>query len=116
MCGGSPMLLASRLARACRLPLVTRLFVSCGANALYRGVAVTSLSDEQLVGELVSAAQGLGVEVNRTMYLMAVRPEPAYVLTSSTTTFSGSANATYNAYVMSTRYRATAYGQVPATV
>ena len=110
------MLLASRLARACTLLLVTLLFVSCGANTLYRGVAVTSLSDEQLVGELVSAAQGLGVEVNRTMYLMAVRPEPAYVLTSSTTTFSGSANATYNAYVMPTGYGATVYGTASGTV
>ena len=90
--------------------------ISCGANTLYRGVAVTGLNDEQLVAELVSAAQGLGVEVNRTMYLMAVRPEPAYVLTSSTTTFSGSANATYNAYVMPTGYGATVYGTASGTV
>ena len=77
---------------------------SCAANTIYRGVAVTALSDEELVTELLSAAKGYGIQLNRGMYLMAVRPEPAYVLTRSTATFTGSVNATYNAYAMPVGY------------
>ena len=55
---------------------------SCAANTIYRGVAVTALSDEELVAELLSTDKGYGIQLNRGMYLMAVRPEPAYVLTS----------------------------------
>src|SRR5215510_15534686 len=76
----------------------------CAAQTPYREIPVASLSDEQLVNELVSAVQGLGVAINYTQYLMTVRPEPAYVLTSSTTTFTGSLNAQYNAYTMPVGY------------
>lgn len=56
------------------------------------------------------------MEFNRTMFLMAVRPEPAYVLTSSTTSFSGSVNATVNAYSMPVGYGVATYGQARGTV
>jgi hypothetical protein len=77
---------------------------------------VAELSDEQLVEELHSAVAGLGVELDRTMYLMALRPDPAYVLTSSTTTYRGSVSATYNAYVMPTGYGAYVSGRASGTV
>jgi len=83
---------------------------SCGANTLHQGVPVATLSDGQLVEELESAARGLGVELDRTAYLMAVKPEPAYVLTSSTTAFSGTVNSTYNAYVMPIGYGSSVRG------
>src|SRR5207245_4308159 len=56
--------------------------------------------------------QGLGMAINRTQYLMAVRPEPAYVLTSSTATFSGVLNANYNAFSMPIGYGASTYGNI----
>src|SRR5439155_5311152 len=77
---------------------------------------VTALSDEELVAELLSAAKGYGIQLNRGMYLMAVRPEPAYVLTSSTTTFTGSVNATYNAYAMPVGYGVALSGSSSGTV
>ena len=64
-------------------PLVL-LLAACAAATTYQGIAATDLSDEQLVEELQSAAAGFGIELDRSMYLMAVRPDPAYVLTSST--------------------------------
>ena len=51
----------------------------CAAHTPYRETPVVSLSDEQLIQELASAVQGMGVAINRAQYLMAVRPEPAYV-------------------------------------
>jgi hypothetical protein len=92
-------------------------FTGCAtATTTYRGVPATHLSDEQLVEELVSAAQGLGVTLNRTMYLMAARPEPAYVLTSSTSTFAGTMNATYNAYSMPVGYGVATRGSMQGTI
>lgn len=86
--------------------LAVPLLGACAAQTLYKDVPVGQLSDNQLVQELQSAAAGLGIELDRTTYLMAIRPEPAYVLTSSTTMYTGSASATYNAYVMPTGYGA----------
>jgi hypothetical protein len=92
------------------------ILVACAATTAYRGIPVATLNDQQLVEELYSAAAGLGIELSRTAYLMAVRPDPAYVLTSSTTTFSGSANARYNAYVMPVGYGASVSGTSSGTV
>jgi hypothetical protein len=89
---------------------------SCVVPTTYSGVPVAELSDEQLVQELESALKGFGIETNRAMYLMAIRPEPAYVLTSSTTTFQGSMNGRYNAYSMPTGYGVTTSGTVNANV
>lgn len=80
------------------------------ATTLYTGVPAAQLTDEQLVEEIVSAAEGLGMSVDRTMYLIAARPEPAYVLTSSTSTFAGTMNATYNAYSMPVGYGVSTHG------
>lgn len=89
---------------------------ACAANTVYKGVPVGELSDTQLVEELYSAAKGYGVELNRSAYLMAVRPEPAYVLTSSSSTTVGSVNATYNAYTMPVGYGSSTYGSVSGNV
>jgi hypothetical protein len=104
------------VARALTFGILAISLASCAANTVYQGIPVATLTDEQLIAELESAARGFGIEVNRSMYLMAVRPEPAYVLTSSTTTFSGSANATYNAYVMPVGYGAAVSGSASGTV
>lgn len=90
-----------------RLIIIAGLIISlvaCAAQTRYADVPVSSLSDEQLIEELMSAAEGLGIELNRTTYLMAVRPDPAYVLTSSSTFFSGISGASYTAYSMPMGY------------
>src|SRR5690348_5908272 len=50
------------------------LAASCAANTPYRGVPVANLSDEELITELQAAVQGLGIQLNRTMYLMRYPP------------------------------------------
>jgi hypothetical protein len=95
--------------------LVANLY-ACAATTLHYGIPAPQLTDEQLIEEIGSALHGVGVEFNRTMFLLAVRPEPAYVLTSSTTSFSGSANATVNAYSMPVGYGVATHGQVRGTV
>jgi hypothetical protein len=92
------------------------LLSACAAQTRYQGIPPGQLTDEQLVEEIASAVEGLGMTMNRTMYLLAVRPEPAYVLTSSTSTFSGTLNATYNAYTMPTGYGVTTQGQMRGAV
>lgn len=101
-----------------RVLVLTGLFVlaACAAKTRYSGTPVGELSDIQLVEEFESVLSGLGVEMDRTMYLMAIRPEPAYVLTSSTTTFSGSVRANYNSYSMPVGYGSSTYGSVSGTV
>lgn len=84
---------------------------ACAAQTRYAGIPVSELSDEQLVEELISAAEGLGIELNKAMHLMAVRPEPAYVLTSDSTTFAGTIGATYKAYSMPVGYGIQTFGR-----
>jgi hypothetical protein len=96
--------------------VAANLLSACAAQTRYQGIPPEQLTDEQLIGEIASAAEGLGIAVNRTMYLLAVRPEPAYVLTSSTSTFSGTLNATYNSYTMPTGYGVTTQGQMRGAV
>lgn len=86
------------------------------ARTPYRGIPVASMTDAQLVTELQSAAAGFGLALDKTMYLMAVKPEPAYVLTSSTTNLIGSAHGAYNAFVMPNGYGATLSGTMTGTV
>lgn len=90
--------------------------LGCGAQTKYPGIRAANLSDEQLVEELASAIKSLGLAINRTQYLMAVRTEPAYVLTSSTTTFSGALNANYNAFTMPIGYGASTYGSAAGSM
>src|SRR5450759_3175885 len=96
--------------------LVAACITSCAANTKYTGVPVAELNDEQIAEELTSAVKGFGMAANRTTYLMAMRPEPAYVLTSSSTTFAGSMRASYNSYSMPVGYGVATTGAVNGTV
>jgi hypothetical protein len=89
---------------------------ACAAQTQYSNFTPQQLSDEQLIGEIESAAAGLGATINSNAYLMAVRPEPAYVLTSSTTAFSGTLNARYNAYSMPVGYGTQTRGSINGSV
>jgi hypothetical protein len=104
------------LLRSLSVPILALTLGACAAKTIYQGVPVSQLSDEQLIEEIGSAVAGLGMEIDRTMFLLAVRPEPAYVLTSSTTSLSGSVNASVNAYSMPVGYGVATYGQARATV
>lgn len=90
--------------------------IACAANTKYTGVAVETLNDEQIAEELTSAVKGLGMAADRTTYLMAMRPEPAYVMTSSSSTFSGTMNASYNSYSMPRGYGVATIGTVQGAV
>jgi hypothetical protein len=90
--------------------------LGCAAQTRYSGMPVASMSDEQLSDELTSALQGFGMAASRSQYLIAIRPEPAYVLTSSSTTFSGSMTATYNAYSMPVGYGVSTWGSMDGSV
>lgn len=81
------------------------LCLSACVTTPHQGVHVGELSDEQLIAELDAAARGVGVAINRVEYLIATRPDPAYVLSSSSTNFFGSFNATTSAYAMPAGYR-----------
>lgn len=88
----------------------------CGASTQYAGIAPEQLSDNQLIEELQSAVQGYGIAMDRTAYLIAIRPGPAYVLTSSSSAFAGSINASYNAYTMPSGYGESITEDVSGTV
>jgi hypothetical protein len=95
---------------------IVLLLVGCAPETIYKGIPAVELSDEQLVEELASTLQGLGMAIERTQYLIAVRPEPAYVLTSSTSTFSGILNANYSAYTMPVGYGVSTHGNATGSI
>jgi hypothetical protein len=64
------------------------LFLSAYTTTPHKDVPVSGLTDEQLVEELTACAVGIR-SINRTQYLIATRPDPAYVLSSSTTNYFG---------------------------
>ena len=65
------------LARPLSLAVAALILSGCAAKTIHQGVPPAQLTDEQLIEEIGSALQGLGIEYDRTMFLMAVRPEPA---------------------------------------
>jgi len=71
--------------------LIIGFFVGCSINkeTKHGNIPVPNLSDEQLIQELESIHASLGIKFNKAEFLIAMKPDPAYVLTSSYTTFSG---------------------------
>ena len=98
------------------LLLLCGILCACAAQTKYGSLSPAELSDEEIAAELTSALNGLGVAANQASYLMAMRPEAAYVLTSTSTTFSGSLGATYNAFSMPVGYGVTTTGTLNGTV
>jgi hypothetical protein len=80
-------------------------FVGCSTTP-YRNIEVSKLSDQQLVDEFAAAAEGVGRQVNKAELLIATKPDPLYVLSSSTTTFFGTSNASFSGYAVPTSYAA----------
>jgi hypothetical protein len=81
------------------------LLAGCAANTPYAGMPVGELSDVELVEELVGSVEGLGESIYKTQLLIATRPDPAYVLTSSQGSFQGQITSDYNFYTMPAGYR-----------
>lgn len=74
-------------------------------ETIYGNIPVANLSDEQLIQEMESTYVSLGQKFNKAQFLMAIMPDPAYVLTSSYTTFSGIYSANMTTYTMPNGYR-----------
>jgi hypothetical protein len=74
-------------------------------ETLYGDIPIANLTDEQLVREMESIYISLGRRYSRAELLMAIKPDPAYVLTSSYTTFSGSYSVNMTTYRMPYGYR-----------
>ncbi|GIK87992.1 MAG: hypothetical protein BroJett026_34730 [Betaproteobacteria bacterium] len=78
--------------------------VSGCATTPYRDIEVTKLTDEQLAEEFTAAARSVGHSIEKAQLLIATRPDPLYVLSSSTTTYFGTSNVAYSGYAIPTRY------------
>ena len=87
-------------ARLC-VALVALCSVGCSTTPYY-AVEVSKLTDQQLVDEFAATAQGVGRQVNKAELLIATKPDPLYVLSSSTTTFFGTSNASFSGYAVPT--------------
>jgi hypothetical protein len=74
-------------------------------ETIYGEIPVPNLSDEQLIQEMESIYLSLGQKFNKAAFLMAIMPDPAYVLTSSYTTFSGVYSVNRASYTMPRGYR-----------
>jgi len=89
------------------------LLIGC-ASTPYKDVPVAKLTDQQLVDELAAASEGVGRQLNKAAYLMATRPDPFYVLSSSTTNYTGTADVSFSAYAVPQgrgyAYTGTGYG------
>jgi hypothetical protein len=75
-------------------------------ETIHGDIPVLNLSDEQLIQEMESIYNSLGQKFNKAQFLMAIMPDPAYVLTSSYTTFSGIYSTNMTTYTMPYGYRA----------
>lgn len=89
------------------------LLAAC-ATTKHANTPVTELTDVQLVEELASVGHQLGVKVDAASYLLAIRPEPAYVLASSTSFTHGTYSGT-SVYTMPSGYSRNIYGSHTGT-
>jgi len=71
------------------------LFCGC-ATTQYGGIAVEKLTDQQIVEELASIENQLGIESDHRNTLLAINTDPRYVVVGATTTYSGSVSGQYN--------------------
>jgi len=101
------------LAMTCFIALL--LGCSIKNETIYGDIPVANLSDEQLVQEIESIYIALGRKFNKAEFLMAIMPDPAYVLTSSYTTFGGTYSANMTTYTMPLGYRTYGSGMVTGT-
>ena len=78
---------------------------SIKSETIHGNILIPNLSDEQLIQEMESIYISLGKRFNKAEFLMAMMPDPAYVLTSSYTTFSGIYSVNMTTYTMPRGYR-----------
>jgi hypothetical protein len=89
------------------IPFLIGFLLGCSikSETLYGNIPVPNLSDEQLIQEMEGIYISLGRKFNKAEFLMAIMPDPAYVLTSSYTTFSGVYSVNMTTYTMPKGYR-----------
>lgn len=89
------------------IPFLISYLLGCSIKreTIYGNIPVSNLSDEQLIQEMESIYLSLGKRFNKAEFLMAMMPDPAYVLTSSYTTFSGAYSVNMTTYAMPYGYR-----------
>lgn len=89
------------------IPFLIGFLLGCSIKkeTIYGDIPVPNLSDEQLIQEMESIYISLGKRFNKAEFLMAMMPDPAYVLTSSYTTFSGTYSVNMTTYAMPQGYR-----------
>jgi len=81
----------------------TVLFLAVAGNAGAKTRPFSSYTDEELVQKLQTISSKVNANVNASNLLMALRPDPAYVMTSSTN-YMGSFNANVSVYTMPRGY------------
>ena len=88
-------------------PFLIGFLLGCSIKneTIYGDIPVPSLTDEQLIQEMESIYISLGKKFNKAAFLMAMMPDPAYVLSSSYTTFSGTYSVNMTTYTMPHGYR-----------
>jgi hypothetical protein len=74
------------------------------------------MTDVQLVEEFQDVCRGLGRSINAVAILIATRPQPAYVLSSSTTNFYGTIHASASVYSMPSATGRAWYGSATGTI
>jgi len=89
------------------IPLLIGVLLGCSikSETIHGNIPVPNLSDEQLIQEMENIYLSLGKRFNKAEFLMAMMPDPAYVLTSSYTTFSGTYSVNMTTYAMPHGYR-----------
>ena len=88
-------------------PFLIGFLLGCSikSETIHGNIPVPNLSDEQLIQEMENIYLSLGKRFNKAEFLMAMMPDPAYVLTSSYTTFSGTYSVNITTYAMPHGYR-----------
>jgi hypothetical protein len=84
------------------IPLLIGFLLGCSikSETIHGNIPVPNLSDEQLIQEMENIYLSLGKRFNKAEFLMAMMPDPAYVLSSSYTTFSGTYSVNMTTYAM----------------
>lgn len=87
-------------------PLLFGFLLGCSikSETLYGNIPVPNFSDEQLIQAMESIYFSLEHKFNKAEFLMAIMPDPAYVLTSSYTTFSDIYSVNMTTYTMPSGY------------
>jgi hypothetical protein len=104
------MAIVRRRTGAVRAALAIALASGVACSSVRDDGDVGSLSDRELVDALEAVSRANGATVDRVALLAALKPQPAYVLSSSTATLFGTVPASYAVYSLPTTTVDAVYG------